>query len=675
MWTRLPPGTGLTNAITAVALLLTSSSTTALAAKEFEGQRWAVVIGVQEYENRDLRLPYADRDADEFYKFLLSPSGGAFPQDHIRKLTNKQVTLNSLRSALGTFLQDAKPDDYVVIYLSGHGLPDPRNASNFYFLPSRANLNDLAGSAVEMSEILKWVSGVLARRKLLITDACHSGALGTAGAAKGPNQVNTFLRGLAQSYQGLVVLTSSEGSQLSQVYKEKEHSYFTYFLLRALQEDALEVDGFITQKKDGVVDPREAYEWVRKQVMQATGNAQIPDKGGDLGIRIPLAIVPSGIVQAPPPVKRLDPIQEAHVRPYQTPGKPEARKELPQEITGKDGAPMVLIPAGSFIMGSPQQEVALEAFYIDKYEVTVERYAKFLSQTNNKAREPASWDRVDLAVHGKHPVTGVNYFDAEEYCRWAHKRLPSDEEWEKAARGTDGRLYPWGNQEPQEGMTNFNKNYCFFCNVYDDRLSPVGQFQRDKSPFNIFDMAGNVSEWVEEKHLRGGDWRTGWPRAAVFMELSRFSSDDPLDKDPGGNPTQGFRCAQGAPDLFPRVTLALNSFKQNYNHEFMRLLTDGQKQTLAWILEQPNAQQRAEAYIAMTINGVGPVRGGSRFDQILDNAVEILSRSPGNPIQALKPFSDKLAELTGRRDRGEIDADSVVQELNKFTRDHYLQKG
>lgn len=148
-----------------------------------------------------------------------------------------------------------------------------------------------------MDEILKWVAKVPAKRKLLITDSCHSGALGTAGIAKGPNQVNSFLKGLAQSYEGLVVLTSSEGYQLSQIYKEKEHSYFTYFLLRALREDASQVDGSITGNRDGKVDPREAYEWVRTQVKQATRNQQIPDKAGDLGINIPLAIVKEMIVQ------------------------------------------------------------------------------------------------------------------------------------------------------------------------------------------------------------------------------------------------------------------------------------------------------------------------------------------------------------------------------------------
>jgi formylglycine-generating enzyme required for sulfatase activity len=226
---------------------------------------------------------------------------------------------------------------------------------------------------------------------------------------------------------------------------------------------------------------------------------------------------------------------------------------LPQNIIGKDGAPMVLVPGGEFTKGSsnfednPPRKQFVKAFYIDKYEVTVERYAKFLSQASDTDRIPAGWDDVDFVAHRNHPVAGTNYFDADLYCLWAGKRLPTNAEWEKAARGTDNRLYPWGNQTPNETMTNFNKNYCFFCNVYDEKITPVGKLENDQSPFGIFDMAGNVTEWVKEGNRRGGDWRTGWPGAAESMELARLWPSAKGQKNPGGNPDQGFRCAQDAP--------------------------------------------------------------------------------------------------------------------------------
>ncbi|MDH4305576.1 MAG: SUMF1/EgtB/PvdO family nonheme iron enzyme, partial [Nitrospira sp.] len=121
-----------------------------------------------------------------------------------------------------------------------------------------------------------------------------------------------------------------------------------------------------------------------------------------------------------------------------------------RQITGKDGAPMVLIPAGEFMMGSrdddksasnderPVHSVYLNAFYLDQYEVTTTRYATFFQETNRTA--PQYWSERVLKEHENKPVVGVHWNDAAAYCSWAGKRLPTEAEWEKAARGTDQRL-------------------------------------------------------------------------------------------------------------------------------------------------------------------------------------------------------------------------------------------
>ena len=156
---------------------------------------------------------------------------------------------------------------------------------------------------------------------------------------------------------------------------------------------------------------------------------------------------------------------------------------------GRDGAPMVLVPAGEFLMGSevwdhtmPVRRVYLDAFYIDTYEVTNALYQRFMQATGRQA--PASWHNSP-----NQPVVGVSWHAARAYCQWADKRLPTEAEWEKAARGTDGRTYPWGNQWHH---TKVNTRLSGKLG----KPTPVGSYEADRSPYGVYDMAGNVGEWV-----------------------------------------------------------------------------------------------------------------------------------------------------------------------------------
>jgi formylglycine-generating enzyme required for sulfatase activity len=221
-------------------------------------------------------------------------------------------------------------------------------------------------------------------------------------------------------------------------------------------------------------------------------------------------------------------------------------KQTGKEITGKDGAPMVLVPAGEFIMGSndggadekPERRVTLEAFYMDKYEVTTTRYAAFMQATGRK--EPGHWNEVRLASHGDRPVVGVTWHDADAYCRHYSKRLPTEQEWEKAARGTDGRKYPWGNDEPTSLHANFGKSGFNDYGV----LVNVGSLEEGKSPYGIYDMAGNVWEWTSSdydsnnKVLRGGSWLY----VARYLVSTYRNRNLPTLR----TSAVGFRCAQDA---------------------------------------------------------------------------------------------------------------------------------
>ena len=285
---------------------------------------------------------------------------------------------------------------------------------------------------------------------------------------------------------------------------------------------------------------------------------------------------------------------------------------------------MVLIPAGPFLMGSdkvpnqdestgvgtikpwyldehPPHQVNLKAYYIDRYEITDAQYRKFVASTGHTP--PITWgqngyllsmrlnelgqldmdrlrhlavktfrldmdtrtmdkqallDAITERLHylDKEPVTDVSWHDADAYCGWAGGRLPSEAEWEKAARGKDGSEYPWG-ATWVAGHSNTGEE------MWDDGVAPVGSYPTDKSPFGVYDMAGNVSEWVADwyqpypgttyksdafgekyKVLRGAAWgREGHYAMHQFQRGAyRFYLDPDAILD-----DVGFRCVKDAP--------------------------------------------------------------------------------------------------------------------------------
>lgn len=161
---------------------------------------------------------------------------------------------------------------------------------------------------------------------------------------------------------------------------------------------------------------------------------------------------------------------------------------------------MVVIPAGEFTMGSqdgdgdeqPAHKVSVDSFSIDVYEVTVGEYADFLRSGGGHL--PPDWNKMNQMAYQKRPVIGVDWADAVAFCKSVGKRLPTEAEWEKAARGTDGRLYPWGNDPPTPLHANYAKNGSNDL----ETLAPVGSFENGKSPYGVYDMAGNVWEWISD---------------------------------------------------------------------------------------------------------------------------------------------------------------------------------
>jgi formylglycine-generating enzyme required for sulfatase activity len=231
------------------------------------------------------------------------------------------------------------------------------------------------------------------------------------------------------------------------------------------------------------------------------------------------------------------------------------------DVIGKDGAPAVLIPAGTFIMGddenSPRREIFVSTFYMDKYEVTVGRYAAFL-KANGNVKPPEEWDTANIQIGAELPVVGVDWRDADGYCRSTGKRLPTEAEWERAARGDDERKYPWGSDAPTPELATFGKPYQ--NPVYKDGVTRVGTHSKGKSPFGIYDLSGNVWEWVSDwytesfpsddvrnprgpdngKHkvMRGGGW---------YDPPDRITATKRMYADPAQVDDEvGFRCAGNA---------------------------------------------------------------------------------------------------------------------------------
>ncbi len=196
----------------------------------------------------------------------------------------------------------------------------------------------------------------------------------------------------------------------------------------------------------------------------------------------------------------------------------------------------VKIPAGEFRYGENKQKVRLDEFWISRTPITNAQYQVFVKTTGYRA--PDHW-AGGQAPKGKeqHPVVYVSWEDAQAFCRWAGVRLPSEREWEKAARGTDGRTYPWGNEPPDSQRCNFN-------NQVGDTTA-VGSYPAGASPYGVLDMAGNVWEWCADAHEAGGRVMRGgaFPNDEYYVRCAARVRNIPNPRDldfgfSGGRPQQ-----------------------------------------------------------------------------------------------------------------------------------------
>lgn len=277
----------------------------------------------------------------------------------------------------------------------------------------------------------------------------------------------------------------------------------------------------------------------------------------------------------------------------------EHAEEAPAEQS-EDFSGMAKVPAGAFVRGStfddnkrhwkmcrkvdkscrlwwftdefPRKMVELDAYWIDIYEVTNAQYLEFVLATGHRpalddtcetdaCREGNLWQGASFPDKIRNqPVTQVSWYDADAYCRWRGKRLPSEAEWEKAARGPRGRMYPWGDESPK-GRATYQRKWRGMGTMTD-----VGHYPGGVSLYNVHDMAGNVWEWVDDwyhknyyargtkvnpkgpatgefKVVRGGSW-VNFPDS-LRSAFRRWSRPDVRFND------TGFRCARNDPEYHP----------------------------------------------------------------------------------------------------------------------------
>jgi uncharacterized caspase-like protein len=251
--------------------------------------KYAVVVGIARYSDTSgglTNLQFADRDAQEFRDFLLSPDGGSFPKDNIRLLLNDDATSQNVRSAFFTFLTKAQAQDEVVLYIAGHGAPDPNDPRNLYLLTYDTKLDDMGGTAFPMYQLQDVFARVIkAKRVVTFADTCHSYGFSGASAhgKKSNNLVNQYLSHFAND-SDRAVITASDISQLS--YESDKwgggHGVFTFFLLKGLHGEA-------DFNKDGTVTAGELFSYIHDSVDKATEGNQSPMALPGLAEHLPLS--------------------------------------------------------------------------------------------------------------------------------------------------------------------------------------------------------------------------------------------------------------------------------------------------------------------------------------------------------------------------------------------------
>ena len=582
-------------------------------ANEKQGKRWALLIGIDQYDSEAISpLRYCVADVSAFNELLIDPATGAFDPNQVYLMTNKdkgtdRPTNTNVIFRLEKMVELVKPEDTFLFYFAGHGMTRDGKPFLLSVNSDARTLSTLKISAIPLEEVKQVLSSIKAHQTLFILDACRNDPSSGRGDEDNP-LTETFARnfqvipGLETSGLPAVTATLYACSVGERAYEwpEKQHGVFSYYLLEGFNGKAASPDGEITVTSLAKYTQQQVSQWAKGNLSE--GKTQTPwlvhEGGAEMviaqvqtqiedtqrpqikivepvgvsprqpytvesayhgnlvqplrlvgiasdnvgvhsvrvnGLLMPTETVPAHslkMVELPKTQKAsrfettitlsLAQLQEVEIHATDTTGNVEVQHfqlrlllRFPT-IVGKDGAEMVLIPAGEFQMGSndglndekPVHRVYLDAFYMDKYEVTNAQFKKFIDANPAWAKDriPSQYhifDR-DFKYHdgdylkdwngdsypsgkGNHPVVWVSWHTAAAYAQWAGKRLPTEAEWEKAARGgMEGKKYPWG-----DSIDSTKANYG--ATEGEGGTKPVGSYSPNS--YGLYDMMGNVWEW------------------------------------------------------------------------------------------------------------------------------------------------------------------------------------
>ncbi len=448
------------------------------------GNSFALLIGVNEYPHlpEQAQLRWTVNDVQALRKALVESYG--FSPENVNVLTDKLATKQAIVKALSNLADRRRVgrDDRVLIYFSGHGQTVKTEDGEMGFLlpyDADVDLRDISNpgpyleTALGMQSIWDYVGASAAKHVLILADACYGGLL---ARSRGIEDIGTESVKVLAKKRARQVITGGDKGQQTFERAEWGHGAFTYKLLEELNARTAETGKPFTTS--------DLYASLLRSVGNATQGKQTPqvyskDTDGQF-LFVPMA----ASVSSP-----------AITVQTETSALPEVTGPTKAGVSTnpRDGAEMVWIPEGEFLMGSntgrpnekPQRKVYLDGYWIYKFEVTVAQYRKFCIDTGRSMPEAPKWGWNDT-----HPIVNVVWQDAADYAKWAGGSLPTEAQWEKAARGTDGRTYPWGDE--------WDASRCNQSATGPGRTQPVGRCIEGASPYGCMDMAGNVWEWCSD---------------------------------------------------------------------------------------------------------------------------------------------------------------------------------